>query len=155
HRIPAREEDELGRLAASFNTMLAALERSRLSQRRLVSDASHELRTPLTSVQANLDALALGDALSPSERAAAVASAQAQLKELCVLIGALVALSKTDVEEIEVEDVRLDLAVAAALRRARLHAPEHAFALDAAPSIVRAAPARLDRAIANLLDNAV
>ncbi|MGD0455349.1 MAG: HAMP domain-containing protein, partial [Solirubrobacteraceae bacterium] len=80
HRIEADEQDELGRLAASFNTMLAALERSRLSQRQLVSDASHELRTPLTSVQANLDALALGDELTPAERARAVGSAQAQLR---------------------------------------------------------------------------
>ena len=48
--------------------MLAALERSRLAQRQLVSDASHELRTPLTSVQANLDALALGERL-PAARA--------------------------------------------------------------------------------------
>jgi two-component system sensor histidine kinase MprB len=154
HRIRADEGDELGRLARSFNTMLAALERSRLSQRQLVSDASHELRTPLTSVQANLDALALGDALSPQERARAVASAQAQLRELTVLVGDMVDLSKTDVEEIEVEDVRLDLAAAEAVERARLHAPECAFSLDVEPCMVRAAPARLDRAIANLLDNA-
>jgi two-component system sensor histidine kinase MprB len=52
HRIEPGGEDELGRLAASFNTMLAALERSQQAQRRLVSDASHELRTPLTSVGA-------------------------------------------------------------------------------------------------------
>ena len=68
HRIEAGEEHELGRLAASFNTMLAALERSRLAQRQLMSDASHELRTPLTSAQANLDALALGGQL-PRARA--------------------------------------------------------------------------------------
>jgi two-component system, OmpR family, sensor histidine kinase MprB len=154
HRIRAGEGDELGRLARSFNTMLAALERSRLSQRQLVSDASHELRTPLTSVQANLDALALGDALSPQERARAVASAQAQLRELTVLVGDMVDLSKTEVEEVEVEDVRLDLAAAEAVERARLHAPECTLSLDVEPCMVRAAPARLDRAIANLLDNA-
>jgi two-component system sensor histidine kinase MprB len=155
HRIQAGERDELGRLAASFNTMLAALERSRLSQRQLVSDASHELRTPLTSVQANLDALALGDELSPSERARAVASAQAQLRELTVLVGDMIDLSKTEVEELEVEEVRLDLAVADALGRARLHTPDCDFSLDAEPCIVSASPSRLDRAIANLLDNAV
>jgi two-component system sensor histidine kinase MprB len=154
HRIAADENDELGRLAGSFNTMLAALERSRLSQRQLISDASHELRTPLTSVQANLDALALGDALAPDERARAVASAQAQLRELTVLVGDMVDLSKTEVEEIEIEDVRLDLAAAEAVERARLHAPGCTFSLDTEPCIVRAAPARLDRAIANLLDNA-
>jgi two-component system sensor histidine kinase MprB len=155
HRIKTSGEDELGRLAASFNTMLATLERSRLAQRQLVSDASHELRTPLTSVQANLDALAMGERLAPHERARAVAAAQAQLRELTVLVGDLVDLSKTDVEDMEVEDVRLDLAAAGAVGRARLHAPDCRFELDAEPCLVRAAPARLDRAIANLLDNAV
>ncbi len=154
HRIKASEGDELGRLAASFNTMLATLERSRLAQRQLISDASHELCTPLTSVQANLDALAIGERLSPHERAGAVEAAQAQLRELTVLVADLVDLSKTEVEEIELEDVRLDLAAAAAVERARLHASRSSFALDAEPCLVRAAPARLDRAIANLLDNA-
>ncbi|MGH2854579.1 MAG: HAMP domain-containing sensor histidine kinase [Solirubrobacteraceae bacterium] len=154
HRIQADEEDELGRLAESFNTMLAALERSRLAQRQLVSDASHELRTPLTSVQANLDALALGERLPAGERARILAAARAQLRELTVLVGDLVDLSKTEVEVLEVEDVRLDLAAAGALARARLHAPECRIVLDAEPCLVRAAPARLERAIANLLDNA-
>jgi two-component system sensor histidine kinase MprB len=154
HRIKAREEDELGRLAASFNTMLTALERSRLAQRQLVSDASHELRTPLASVQANLDALAMGERLGAPERARVIAAAQAQLQELTVLVGDLVDLSKTEIEEIEVEDVRLDLAAAGALERARLHAPACRLQLDAEPCLVRAAPARLDRAISNLLDNA-
>ncbi|HXC46077.1 MAG TPA: HAMP domain-containing sensor histidine kinase, partial [Solirubrobacteraceae bacterium] len=154
HRIQASEDDELGRLAKSFNTMLAALERSRLAQRQLVSDASHELRTPLTSVQANLDALAMGEELPARERTRILAAAQAQLRELTVLVGDLVDLSKTEIEEVEVEDVRLDLAAAGALQRARLHAPQCPIVLDAEPCLVRAAPARLDRAIANLLDNA-
>jgi two-component system, OmpR family, sensor histidine kinase MprB len=154
HRIEAGEEDELGRLAGSFNTMLAALERSRLAQRQLVSDASHELRTPLTSVQANLDALAIGEELPARERGRILAAAQAQLRELTVLVGDLVDLSKTEVDEIEMEDVRLDLAAAGAIERARLHAPECRFLLHAEPCLVHAAPARLERAIANLLDNA-
>jgi two-component system, OmpR family, sensor histidine kinase MprB len=154
HRIDPGAEDELGRLSASFNTMLSALERSRLAQRQLVSDASHELRTPLASVQANLDALAMGERLPAHERARVVAAARAQLQELTVLVGDLVDLSKTEIEEIEVEDVRLDLAVAGALERARLHAPACRLHLDAEPCLVRAAPARLDRAISNLLDNA-
>jgi len=157
HRIQASEEDELGRLAGSFNTMLAALERARLAQRQLVSDASHELRTPLTSVQANLDALAIGEELPARERARILAAAQAQLRELTVLVGDLVDLSKTEVQEVEVEDVRLDLAAAGAIERARLHGVgghSSTFVLDAEPCLVRAAPARLERAIANLLDNA-
>ena len=49
--------DELARLGASFNTMLASLEESLETQRRFVADASHELRTPLTSLQTNIDVL--------------------------------------------------------------------------------------------------
>jgi two-component system, OmpR family, sensor histidine kinase MprB len=154
HRIQAGEDDELGRLAVSFNKMLAALERSRLAQRQLVSDASHELRTPLTSIRANLDALAVGPALSGEARAHVISAARAQLHELTVLVGDLVDLSNTGLDNAELEDVRLDLAVAGALDRARLHAPSCSFALDSEPCLVRAAPRRLDRAIANLLDNA-
>jgi two-component system sensor histidine kinase MprB len=156
HRIdPADDNGELGRLAASFNTMLAALERSREAQRQLVSDASHELRTPLTSVSANLDALAASADLTPRERAAIVAAARSQLRELGVLVEDLVDLSKTFAEDLEFEDVRLDLAVRQAVERARLHAPACSFDLEVRPCLVRAVPGRLDRAIANLLDNAV
>jgi len=154
HRIEPAESDELGRLADSFNTMLAALERSRLAQRQLVSDASHELRTPLTSIRANLDALAIGASLPARERRRVIAAARAQLHELTVLVGDLIDLSQTGLDELEFEDVRLDLAVTGALWRARLHAPHCRFILDAEPCLVRAAPSRLDRAIANLLDNA-
>jgi two-component system sensor histidine kinase MprB len=154
HRIDVREGGELGRLAGSFNTMLAALEGSRLAQRQLVSDASHELRTPLTSLRANLDALALGERLPVPERARVVSAVQEQLLELTVLMGDLVDLSKTEVDELEIEDVRLDLAAADAVRRARLHAPACPIVLTAEPCLVRGSPARLDRAIANLLDNA-
>jgi two-component system sensor histidine kinase MprB len=155
HRIAAGDQrDELGRLAVSFNTMLAALESSRLSQRQLVSDASHELRTPLTSVRANLDALASGSSLSEEERARAIEAARAQLAELTVLVGDLVDLSKTGVECAELEDVRLDLAVGAAVERDRKRMPDSRYVVHAEPCLVRAAPGRLDRAIANLLDNA-
>ncbi|HWX75657.1 MAG TPA: HAMP domain-containing sensor histidine kinase, partial [Solirubrobacteraceae bacterium] len=155
HRIPpGGEGDELGRLAGSFNTMLAALESSRLAQRQLVSDASHELRTPLTSVRANLDALAAGASLSETDRARAIGAARSQLAELTVLVGDLVDLSKTGVESVELEDVRLDLAVAAAVARARERAPGCRYVVHAEACLVRAAPARLDRAITNLLENA-
>ncbi len=56
-RVPEGGRDELGRLGASFNTMLASLEESLDTQRRFVADASHELRTPLTSLQTNIDVL--------------------------------------------------------------------------------------------------
>src|SRR5207237_9365384 len=48
-RIDARGRDELSRLAASFNTMLGALEESTRAQPQLVADASHQLPPPLPS----------------------------------------------------------------------------------------------------------
>ena len=68
-RIDVSGRDELSRLAASFNTMLAALEESTRAQRQLVADASHELRTPLTSVRTNIEVLASDRALPAGERA--------------------------------------------------------------------------------------
>ena len=105
-------------------------------------------------MRANLDAVAAGSSLSEAERARAIAAARAQLAELTVLVGDLVDLSKTGVEKGELEDVRLDLAVAAAVERARTRAPDCRYVVRAEPCLVRAAPARLDRAIANLLENA-
>jgi two-component system, OmpR family, sensor histidine kinase MprB len=63
-RIEVSGNDELSRLATSFNTMLGALEESTRAQRQLVADASHELRTPLTSVRTNIEVLA-GDRMLP------------------------------------------------------------------------------------------
>ena len=57
-RVEVDRADELGRLAASFNTMLGALQQSLAAQRQLVTDASHELRTPLTSLRVNVELLA-------------------------------------------------------------------------------------------------
>ena len=67
-RIEVGGRDELSRLAASFNTMLAALEESTRAQRQLVADASHELRTPLTSLRTNIEVLASDHAIPAEDR---------------------------------------------------------------------------------------
>ena len=93
-------QDELARLATTFNTMLAALAASRDQQRRLVADAGHELRTPLTSLRTNLDLLAQSDAagaagrrtLDPADRAALLDDVRAQVEELGDLVGDVVEL---------------------------------------------------------------
>ena len=50
-------QDELGRLAKTFNEMLESIEAASSAQQRFVSDASHELRAPLTAIQGNLELL--------------------------------------------------------------------------------------------------
>ena len=154
-RISAQGRDELARLAAAFNTMLAKLDASRSAQRQLVADASHELRTPLTSLRTNLEVLAAGDRLAPADREALRADLVVQLEELTHLVGDLVDLAREEEPAAdEAEDVRLDELVAAAVERARRHWAGVRFELRAEPSTVRAVPARLERAVANLLDNA-
>ena len=154
-RIDASGTDELSRLAASFNTMLGALESSLAAQRQLVADASHELRTPLTSLRTNMEVLARGDGLSPGERERLVGDVVRQLEEMSVLVGDVVDLARGTEPEADLEDVRLDVLVEAAVERARRHAPGIRFDVRAEPTLVRGVPSRLDRAVANLLDNAV
>ena len=154
-RIESEGDDELSRLAGSFNTMLEALERSMASQRQLVADASHELRTPLTSLRTNLEVLARADAMPPEERKELLASVTGQLEEMSALVADLVDLARDGGARDEPpEAVRLDLMVRDVVdRAARLH-PDRRFATELEPSIVVAAPGRLARAVANLLDNA-
>ena len=153
-RIEAEGDDELGRLAGAFNTMLAALESSLAAQRQLVADASHELRTPITSVRTNMEVLAREDGVPADERARILRDVVRQLEELSILVGDVVDLARGAEPEAHVEDLRLDLVVADAVERARAHAPSVRFETDLEETLVRGIPARIDRAVANLLDNA-
>ena len=158
HRLPAEGRDELDRLGASFNAMLAALEASREAQRQLVADASHELRTPLTSVRTNVELLARAPDLPETERELIVASVSAQVEELGVLVGDLVDLARpvaSGGDDGEAHDeLRLDLVVGDAVDTARAHAPDREFLVEAEPCVVWGSRGRLHRAVRNLLDNA-
>jgi two-component system sensor histidine kinase MprB len=153
-RIDVHSEDELGRLAGSFNTMLEALEESARAQRRLVADASHELRTPLTSLRTNAEVLARAPDLSPTDRERLLADVVGQTEELSALVQDLVELARESEQQPEPEDVRLDLIVAEAVTRARSYAPSVQFEVQLEPAVVYGVPARIDRAVRNLLDNA-
>jgi two-component system sensor histidine kinase MprB len=153
-RIESGGQDELGRLAESFNAMLAALEESNRRQRQLVSDASHELRTPLTSLRTNIEVLARDQSMRPGEREQLLRDVVAELTEMTALITELVELARGDVQPAEMESVRLDLLVEELLERARRTAPHVEFAADLEETIVEAAPSTIERAVWNLLDNA-
>ena len=154
-RIAVSGDDELNRLAATVNTMLASLERSATAQRNLVADASHELRTPLTSIRTNVELLARPNPPSRAERVRMAEEVVGQLEELTALVGDLVELGRDGERAAEVEDVRLDTLVAASVESVRRRAPDQVFALSLEPTLVRGSPARLDRAVVNLLENAV
>ncbi len=150
-------DDELGRLATSFNTMLAALEDSSRAQRQLVADASHELRTPLTSLKTNIEVLARENELTPEAREQLLRDLVEQIDEMTALIGELIELAREARPDAVVEparDVRLDLVAADAIERTRRNRPGIGFETDLDESIVYGAPSTIERAVANLLDNA-
>lgn len=157
-RIPVEGQDEIARLGASFNAMTAALASSRDRQQQLIADAGHELRTPLTSLRTNIELLerseATGRALPPEDRKALLASVKAQMTELAALIGDLQELSRPDAAP-ALQVVGLHEVTGTALERARLRGPDLKITAELAPWFVRAEPAALERAIVNLLDNAV
>ena len=152
-RIEREGDDELSRLAGAFNTMLEALDDSQRAQRRLVADASHELRTPLTSLRTNMEVLGRGG-LGAADHARLRADVIAQLEELTLLVADLVDLAREEEPVAEREALRLDELVAAAVERAERHAPGVRFETELEPIVVDGVRSRLDRAVANLLDNA-
>jgi two-component system sensor histidine kinase MprB len=153
-RVEAQGDDELGRLATRFNEMLAALERSVGAQRRLVADASHELRTPLTAARTNVELLREGK-LPEEEVTHALDEASVELAALTRLVADLVELARGEERKLRLDDVQLDDLVSGIVERAQARAPQVRFVTALSPTQVRADPVLLERAVSNLLDNAI
>jgi two-component system sensor histidine kinase MprB len=156
--LPVEGDDEIARLATAFNAMLAALSASRDRQRRLVADAGHELRTPLTSLRTNLDLLLQADesgGLDPHLRAELLDDVGAQIEEMSTLVGDLVELARDEPIRPVVEQVDLADVVDRAIARARRRGSTLTFEVDTEPWWVTGESRSLERAVTNLLDNAV
>jgi two-component system sensor histidine kinase MprB len=161
-RIELTGIDEIGRLASSFNAMLDALEHSMSAldasvhaQRQLVADASHELRTPVTSLRTNIEILQQEQNMELDERQRLLADVVEQIGELTLLMNDLIELARGEEPSTDTEDLRLDVLVSDLAERTRRHSPDTPLLLELEPTIVAGVPARLERAVANLLDNAV
>ncbi|WP_449341756.1 HAMP domain-containing sensor histidine kinase [Streptacidiphilus jeojiensis] len=159
--ITVSGKDEIARLSESFNSMSTALARSRDRQSQLIADAGHELRTPLTSLRTNVDLLVrseeTGRALPEATRNRMLGNMKAQMVELSTLIVDLLELSRPSrpkgskpLEVLPLHDI-----AARALDRARLRGPGLVFNVELRPWYVRADAHSMERAVINLLDNAV
>jgi two-component system sensor histidine kinase MprB len=156
--IPVEGDGEIGSLARSFTTMVGALATSRAQQQRLITDASHELRTPLTSLRTNVELLQRAPDLAADDRREVHDALHMEVEELGNLVAELVELA-TDrsAEAGEPEPVRLgDLAEQVAARARRRWGREivvrHTGSGD---DTVIGWPVPLERAVGNLVDNAV
>jgi len=151
-RIPVEGDDEISRLAVTFNEMLDRLEAAFIAQRTFIDDAGHELRTPITIIRGHLDVM--GD--DPEERAETLAMVSDELSRMARIVDDLLVLAKAErpdflqPEEVELADITTELLVKARALGDRT------WQLDAcAEGTVRADPQRLTQAMLNLARNAV
>ena len=151
--VPVEGADEVGRLAASFTTMVERLAAAREAQDRLVQDAAHELRTPLTSLRTNASVLRRFAELPPEARERLLADVQGETRELSHLVDELVELALSGHSAEPEEPVALAaLAERTAERVGRRSGRE--IVVDADDSVVRGYRASLERGVGNLLENA-
>ena len=152
--IDVKRDDEFGQLASSFNEMLGALSLSREQQHRLVTDASHELRTPITSLRTNLEYMQRNSSIEEDERRLILDDVLFELDELTGLVTELVDLATDQHHMGEAECIELDELVDAVVQRHRRRT-SYNIVYTATSSQVMAAPALVERAVSNMVDNAL
>lgn len=147
--------DELGELAATFDSLLARLEAAFDSQRRFVANASHELRTPIT-LERTLVEVALADPDVSTESLRRVCErVVASTEEQERLLDALLTLARSEAGVGAGESVDLVAVVAGALlaREDRLNGIGVERSLQ--PATVLGDPELLERLVGNLVENAI
>jgi two-component system sensor histidine kinase MprB len=157
YRLTEGENDELGRLRRVFNRLLSTVESSQTLQRQLVVDASHELRTPLTSLRTNAQVLSRAQELNAEDLHQLTDDMVTQVDELAALVTDLGELSRGERSEGVVETLRLDECVDECVDTARTYARIKEITIDVniESSSVLGRRDRLERAISNLLTNAI
>lgn len=156
HAVAVTGQDEVASLASSFNAMVSALATSREQQQRLIVDASHELRTPLTSLRTNLELANRSRALAPEQQRELLDAAIGEVDELTNLVGELVELSTDRTTEETLQEVVLaDLCADVVQRTQRRTGREIRLERPDSPTARLVRPRMIERAIANLVENAV
>ncbi len=157
-RVPEPpRRDELGRLARTFNVMLATIEQAYQAQKQFVADASHELRAPLTAIQGNLELIERHREMSADERQEAIHEASREARRLTQLVADLLALARADAGvPLRRDRVELDRVLLDAVGEARHLANGQRLEVDALePSEVLGDADRLKQLALILLDNAL
>jgi signal transduction histidine kinase len=156
-RLPYQgAQDEIGRLASTFNLMMERLETSFDIQRRFVADTAHELRTPLATILGNVDLL-LRYGQDPQRREPALAAIKREGERTSRLAGSLLLLAQADAgQKLELKPVELDEVLIEVYEQAQELTNGVSVTLkqcEAAP--VLGDPDRLKQVLLNLIDNAL
>ncbi len=150
---PVSGQDEVGVLAAAFDTMLDRLERAFKRQRDFVSDASHELRTPLSVIRAQVELL--DRASEAGDRHQGTVNLLRRLDELDRLVADLLTLASAEAGQL-IEPRSIDLSdFFEDLRRDLPLFGERDFRVDGIGGTLIADPDRLTQVLRNLVRNAV
>ena len=152
--------DELGRLAQTFNDLLDRLEQSFERQRRFISDASHELRTPVSILRGEAEVALSQASRSPEEYRESLAVLHQEAQRLARIVEDLFTLTRADAGEYRLArtDFYLEELVADGVRAARALAQAKNITLSVVAANempVRADEDLVRRMILNLLDNAI
>jgi two-component system, OmpR family, sensor histidine kinase ArlS len=151
--------DEIGRLAASFNDLLARLAEAFARERQFISDASHELKTPLTSINANAQMLLRWGDQNEAVRRESLETIARESADLAGMVKGMLTLAKADRgDEIPKEPVSLAQIASEATANAAPRAAEKQLELHfdhwATPTVF-GDPNLLRQMIGNLVDNAI
>jgi signal transduction histidine kinase len=152
-RVPTpATHDEVAALAETMNAMLDRLQSAVVSQRRFVADASHELRSPLATLRIGLDLLAANPHV-PDQQVQRLLN---ETDRLSRLVADLLLLARADEQGLasRLSDVDLDDLAYRAQERLRANAPSLHIDVRLEPVRIYGDPHQLERAIANLCDNA-
>lgn len=155
----ALPDDEVGRLARTFDDMLERLDAAFKRQRQFTADASHELRTPLTAIKGQVE-VALSKERSTHAYREVLQTVNEEIDRLIRLVGSLLTLARADSGQIPIasDAVHVDALISAAVEQVRPAALQKQLQLgiDAGPNLVlRADEDLLLQLLLNLLDNAI
>ena len=149
-------QDEVGRLAQTFDGMMDRLENVFEAQKRFIGDASHELRTPLTAIRGNAELMSRAP---EEERDVCLASIRREAERMSRLVNDLLLLAESDVAEQEIDrrDVDLDELIADVFRSGQIVSAGkvHLVLAETEPLCVVGDTDRLKQLFLNLVDNAV
>jgi len=157
-RVPVGSDDEIGRLAGSFNFMAEALQREDALRRHLTSNIAHELRTPLAVMKANIEAIQDGII---TDSALGLESIRAENEKLIRLVEGIEDITKAEaVFFLQSRTVDLDLkefANSLVMRMVPLAAEKGVglSVMNRGSIKVMTDPDRLDSILQNLLANAL
>jgi signal transduction histidine kinase len=160
-RIESNRRDEVGRLAAAFNTMAAEVSHSDQMMRDLLANVAHELKTPLTSIQGFSQALTEGAVHSRDEYERAARIINEEADRMRRLVEDLLYLSQIESGQVSMEHRPIDVGTLLynSLERVSRRAHDGGQILElAAPEnlpLVEGDERRLEQVLGNLLDNAL